>query len=52
MHFAHFMNTAGIEEDPFRYGGFARVDMGDNAQIPGFAQFLCLWCRHGYDNPS
>ena len=33
-----FLDTAGVEEDPLRQCGLARVDMSRDADIPEFAQ--------------
>jgi hypothetical protein len=33
MHFAHAVNATGIEQNPFRRGRFAGVNMSNNSDI-------------------
>jgi len=35
-----FVNEAGVEKDPLRRGGLARVDVGANADVPGALQWV------------
>ncbi|MBA7585635.1 hypothetical protein ES708_27621 [subsurface metagenome] len=36
MHFAELMRSSGVVEDPLRYGGLPRVDMGNDPHISCF----------------
>jgi hypothetical protein len=56
VNFSHFMDASGVEENPFRYGRLAGVDMSNDTDIArsrqslllgrlheGCAPLLCMW---------
>src|SRR3989344_8417453 len=44
VHFADFMGKSGIKKNPFGNGGFAGINMGNDADIPHF--FHWVLSRH------
>jgi hypothetical protein len=40
VHFADFVALAGVVEDALRRGSFPRVDVGDDAEIAHFLQWI------------
>ena len=43
MDFTYLMGATGIVKDPFCYGGFAGINMGDDADIAYILYFVCFF---------